>query len=160
MRRSNRAAKKLERLVEKFPELKHTDTLLTKITLKTPIIKGIIIQPGPVQTLHATSHEIITLPGEPIFIAGKIDPFSIPFNDNVIDALFSYNGADFILDYTIKPIPVDTTITTIVDTIQPVNYKPIPLSWWQITLMVLGAVLIFIFILSIIGIITKAIRIT
>lgn len=144
MRRSNRAAKKLERLVEKFPELKRQDTILTKIEMKTPKIEGVIIQPGPgyVQTLYATTHEIITLPAD-------LTPFTIPFNDNVINALFTFNGTDYILDYTVKPIPIDTTITTITKTIQPVEHIPIPLTWWQITLMVLGCGVI----LGIIGVI-------
>lgn len=138
MRRSNRAAKKLERLVEKFPELKRTDTVLTAISMKTPQIKGTIIQPIFVPGIK----EFITLPGKPIFIPGEVDPFSIPFNDNVIDALFSYNGIDFLLDYTIKPIAVDTTIKTITSTIQPTVYKPLPLKWWQRALMWLGVLLI------------------
>lgn len=134
MRRSNRAAKKLERLVEKFPELKRTDTVLTAISMKTPQIKGTIIQP----IFVPGTKEFITLPGKPIFIPGEVDPFSIPFNDNVIDALFSYNGTDFLLDYTIKPIAVDTTIKTITSTIQPTVYKPLPLKWWQKALMWIG----------------------
>ena len=127
MRRSNRAAKKLERLVAKFPELARTDTILTKVSLKTPTITGTIIQP----LMVPGTKEFITLPGEIIYLPEGVEPFSIPFNDNIIDAIFSYNGTDFALDYTIKPIPIDTTITTTNDKIQPVQYKKMPLTWWQ-----------------------------
>lgn len=156
MRRSNRAAKKLERLVEKFPELKRTDTIMTPVMIKTPEVSGTIIQPF----LLPGEKEFITLPGKPIFVPGEIDPFSIPFNDNVINALFSYDGTDFLLDYTIKPMQVDTIVRTEVQTIQATEYERIPLAWWQITLMVAGAIFIVIFILAIIGIITKTLTIS
>lgn len=154
IRRSNRAAKKLERLVEKFPELKRTDTVLTKVSMNTPEITGTIIRP----VFVPGEKEFITLPGEPIFLPSTVEPFAIPFNDNAIDALFSYDGSDFTLDYTIKPIPLDTIITTVEQKIQSKEYEPIPLSWWQITLMALGALLIFLFILTIIGLIKGLVK--
>lgn len=148
MRRSNRAAKKLERLVEKYPELKRTDTILTPISIKTPEIKGRIQRPiqRPATPIDG---KIVILPAEKIFIEKEIEPFTIPFEDEKMHALFSYNGTDFLLDYTIHSMQIDTIIQTEVKTIQPVVYENKPMTKLRWTLAILLGVVIGIVIVKI-----------
>jgi len=146
VRRTNRAARKLDRLTAKYPELLRTDTILTKITTRTPAISGTIIQP----LLVPSDARIITLPGAPVFIpSAPMQPFKIPFSDPTIDALFSYDGSNFALDYTIHPIPVATTVATPCPTIAAKEFLPMPLLWWQKMLMYFGAACIIYILLRI-----------
>ena len=138
MRRSNRAANKLERLVERFPEMKRIDSITIPITMKTPEIKGgfrrMIYQPmdvAGVETAHSlTTHALSTHA-----------PSLIPptyFEDESLSARISLVNGEFSLDYTIKSMPVDTLIQVPCPTIQPTRYEPLPLKWWQTALMCLG----------------------
>lgn len=148
MRRSNRAAKKLERLVDRFPELKRTDTIATPVSIKTPEVSGTIIQPF----FMPAEKEIIKLPGTAIFTypdVTEMEPFDIPFSDPHLYAVFHYDGIDFSLDYTIHSMRVDTIIKTEVKTIQPVVYEDKPMTKLKWILAILLGVVFGIVIMKI-----------
>lgn len=134
MRRSNRAANKLERLVERFPEMKRIDSITIPITMKTPEIKG---------GFRRMIYEAADVAGVGVVgVETGHAPSLIPptyFEDESLSARISLVNGEFSLDYTIKSMPVDTLIQVPCPTIQPTKYQRIPPPWWQIALMVIGA---------------------
>jgi len=133
MRRSNRAASKLERLVERFPEMKRIDSITIPITMKTPEIKG---------GFRRMIYEAADVAGvDVVGVETGHAPSLIPptyFEDESLSARISLVNGEFSLDYTIKSMPVDTLIQVPCPTIQPTKYEPLPLKWWQTALMCLG----------------------
>ena len=127
MRRMNRATRKLERLVAKYPELKKEKTILTPISIRVPESRGTIVQPLMVPIVE---EKIIPLPGEPIPL--NLNNWTQNFEDPFIVAKISFSAGEAILDYTIKPATVDTIVETKEETIQGTQYEPMPLSWWKL----------------------------
>lgn len=128
-RRMNRASKKLEKLTMRFPELTNTDTLTLPFTLVTPENRGIITRPLILPEERELTDQLIP---------SGINPFEIPFSDQYLDALFIYDGGNFILDYSIKPTQIDTSIKAPVQTIQPVKYVERSQTKWQSLIYHLG----------------------
>ncbi len=111
IRRANRAAKKLEKLTIKYPELLQPDTIrdtvsaiVTNIRVDTAFAKvdTVYLEKDRLRVRVITERDTIRVTGECLG-----DTIYVP-------------------------------IETVVDRIQPVKYVTMPLKWWQITLMVLG----------------------
>lgn len=108
--RTNRAAHKLKKLTIRYPELHRVDTNRRHIQLHTPIIPGTIEKAIPEST----------------FVFTKPAPFDVDFEDDFIKATFSLTANDYILDYEIKSIPVDTIVEFVTPIIQPERIKEVP----------------------------------
>lgn len=147
MRRSARASKKLERLTNRFPELRRTDTIAAPISIRTPQVHGFITQPVP-----SRPGQVIFLPGEPVPYPLNNEPtsFTVDFEDSSLLARFTLLDGESSLDYTIKPMQVDTSAKVAVNTIQPVKFLPKPLTKLQTALMVLGGIFLLLILLYLI----------
>lgn len=115
MRKSNRCAKKLERLVAKCPEIARTDTIRDTLTVQVP----------------AVVHDTVVLKADTIEISK--DRWHVKIV-TIKDSVMVSGGCDTDTLYVPVEVPCDT--------IQATKYKRIPLAWWQTALMFLGAVLI------------------
>lgn len=111
MRRNNRAARKLERLVQKFPELSRTDTIRDTVAVIVPSIEiDTVVTPADTIRLSKDRWHVEII--------------------NTTDSVFITGGCETDTITQIVEIPCDT--------IQPTVYKPLPLKWWQKALMFLG----------------------
>ena len=111
MRRANRASKKLDKLVARFPELMQQDTIRDTVLFTVP----------------ETRFDTVVLKADTIEV--EKDRWRV----RVItqrDSVYISGGCDTVTVHVPVEIPVDT--------IQPIKYKPMPLKWWQIALMCLG----------------------
>lgn len=142
IRHAKQAKKKLDKLVAKYPELKRTETNPTPISIKTPEKRGLIIKP----LLIPGEKTIIKLPGTTFFThpvePGEVEPFDILFSDSLLEANFIYDGNNYMLDYNIKPMKVDTVVTVEYDIIQDTKYIPTGLTWWQKLFIRMGQILL------------------
>jgi ribosomal protein L32 len=145
MRRANRASKKLEKLVIKYPELAHPDTLRIPITLRTPIIQGRIesrMTPITRSTNRDFPNPIRLIDDAPIQTMGVREGH---FEDDTLKAkVFLYDDGRVVLDYHIKPLAIDSSIEHVFEKIQPVEFKPMPQKWWELALQSLGMLFIII----------------
>jgi hypothetical protein len=122
MRRANRASKKLEKLVDQFPDLAQPDTLRDTVAAIVPIVRidtafakadTVFLQKERLRVRVITEHDTIRILGECLG-----------------DTIF---------------VPIET----IVEKIQPVQYKALPMKWWQrklqsLGILFLGIIIIFI----------------
>jgi hypothetical protein len=114
-RRSNKAARKLERLVYKFPELEIKDTLRATVKYIKP----------------KTTLEIKT---------GKHLPDSISWRENDAQLIRVVRNDSVFYTVICDTIHITQEIEIPYKTIQPVEYLPLPLKWWQKILIFLGVV--------------------
>lgn len=114
-RRSNKAARKLERLVEQFPELQVKDTLRATIKYIKP----------------KTTLEIKT---------GRYLPDSISWRENDAQLIRVVRNDSVFYTVICDTIRITHEIEIPYETIQPVQYLPLPLKWWQKVLIFLGVV--------------------
>lgn len=121
-RRSNRAARKLERLVERFPELSRTDTIHDTLSVVVPSIEvdTVLLRADTISISKDRWHVEIINTTDSVYISGGCE-------------------TDTITVYT----------ETLCDTIQPTVYRKLPLNWWQKTLIALGIIFLLIFVLII-----------
>ena len=111
MRRANRATRKLERLTMRFPELLKPDTIRDTIHAIVTDIR--------LDTVLAKA-DTITVTKDRLRIRVITDRDTVRVTGECLgDTIY---------------VPVEIPV----DRIQPVEYRTIPLKWWQITLMVLG----------------------
>ena len=122
-RRSNRAARKLERLVERFPELSRTDTIHDTLSVVVPSIEvdTVLLRADTISISKDRWHVEIINTTDSVYISGGCD-------------------TDTITVYTETPC----------DTIQPVVYKSLPLKWYNKALIALGLAFLLIFALIIV----------
>lgn len=125
VKRANRSAKALQKLTIKYPELLQQKTISLPISLITPGHTAVIQRPTRVDEPKSA----MTIPAFPWF-----------FEDQHLIARIDLNDNEQILDYTIKPAPLDTTVNVPCPTIQPTVYKPMPLTGFQIFLMYAGGI--------------------
>lgn len=114
MRRANRASKKLEKLTIRFPELLRADTLRDTVPAIVTNIKT--------DTTYILQNKVDTLYLE----KNRLRVRTIFKHDTIIQE------AEYLGDTIYVPVEIP------VEKIQPVQYKPMPLKWWQIALMFLG----------------------
>jgi hypothetical protein len=114
-RRSNKAARKLERLVYKFPELEVKDTLRATVKYIKP----------------KTTLEIKT---------GKHLPDSISWRENDAQLIRVVRNDSVFYTVICDTIHITQEIEIPYKTIQPIKYLPLPLKWWQKILIFLGVV--------------------
>lgn len=112
-RRSNRAARKLERLVEKFPELSRKDTaeaVVTYIKPRTTLAVSIPLNSPDSMSWRSDDARLIR----------------VVKNDSIF--------------YTVicDTVRITQEVRIPYETIQPTKYLPLPLKWWQLALMWLG----------------------
>lgn len=139
IRHERKGQRKLAKVLRKYPEVQRIDSLITPISIITPQVRGQIIQPLMVPVHHMRKvTEYIEVPGAEL----KSPDFSVDFDDPNLTARFSLLDGISALDYTIKPMAVDTMTTTPCPTVQPKEYVRLPLKWWQIGLMVCGGIYI------------------
>lgn len=121
MRRANRAERKLERLVQKFPELNRTDTIRDTLLFTVPKIE----------------YDTLILRTDSVRITDTIRVSKDRWRTKIVfvgDTVKVSGGCDTV---TVK-IPYEVPC----DTIQPTRFIAKPLKWWQVALMFLGAVFI------------------
>ena len=111
MRRANRATRKLEKLTMRFPELLQRDTIRDTIpAIVTDVRLDTVLLKADTITVQKDRLRVrVITERDTVRITGEC------FGDII---------------YVPVEIPVEK--------IQPVQYKPMPLKWWQITLMVFG----------------------
>lgn len=126
VRRTNKAAKALKKVLTKYPDLANWDSVITPVSIRTPEISRTIVQP-----LMVPVENTLYLPGAPVYIPADLQPFSQIFEDSSLVAQVSFDGKNFTLDYTIKEMLVDTGVPTPQLNIQATEFVPMPLTWWQ-----------------------------
>ena len=144
IRQDNRAARRLDRMTSRNPRLLRPDTTLFNIALRTPEIRGRIIFMPSVPLFR---ERIIEVPGAPLPSEAQ-DWAPIYFEDDTLSAKISFGTDGTVsLDYTVKPMAIDTTIKHIDTKIQATKHKRLPQRWWQLGLQCFG--MLFIICLSI-----------
>lgn len=128
-RHERRGQRKLARLLRSHPELQRIDSITTPISIITPARMGNIILPARI----GERVQIVRITEQGTATPAILEPrtFSADFADSLLSARFSLKDGIASLDYTIRPQRIDTSTTTPCTTIQPTQYIPHPLSWWQ-----------------------------
>ena len=126
MRRLKRGSKKLERLVDKYPELQIKDTVWATVNYVKP--KTVIDIEMPVNQL----------PDSFIWRNGDARLIRVVRGDSVF--------------YTVicDTVTVTNRVEIPVDRVQPVKYVDKPLKWWQVGLMWIGGIGLVVLILILI----------
>lgn len=115
IRQANRSSKKLDKLVERFPELMQRDTIRDTILFTVP----------------ETRFDTVVLKADTIEV--NKDRWRVRIITKT-DSVYVSGGCDTVTVYVPIQIPVER--------IQPAVYKRLPLTWWQKALMFFGCVLI------------------
>lgn len=115
MRRANRASKKLNNLVERFPELMQRDTIRDTINVFIPEVKldTVVLKADTINLIKDRWRVRIITKTDSVYVSGGCDT-----------------------------VTVQVPIQIPVDRIHPTVYKPMPLKWWMILLMGLGGLFI------------------
>jgi len=146
MRRANKAARLVERATLISPAILHPDTHNLKAELLYPGAVGSLTAPvPPTENADSVIAEINSDPAQlPMIITRLVTAPCLAnpvyFEDDSLSAKIHIIDGQIILDYTIKPQTVTGEIQHIEQNIKPTRYIPIPLKWWQISLMVFGGV--------------------
>lgn len=155
IRKKNRAARHVEKAKRLDPDIVRIDSIIIPITVRTPSIEGRIVSRPSVPLINE----------KPVYI--YLDGDSIPyfpkepiyFEDDSLSARITYlTNGDAALDYTIKPMEVDTSTKFQFDKIAPTQYKAMPLSWWQKMRIHLGDLFLFSLLIALIILAIKRAR--
>ncbi len=139
IRQDNRAARKLDKFTAKNPRLLRQDTTIINIAMRTPVIQSRIISMPSVPLIR---ERIIEIPGAPIPSESQ-EWLPIYFEDDTLAAKISFGPDGTVsLDYTVKPLEVDTTIQHIDTKIQATEHNRLPQRWWQLVLQCFGMLFI------------------
>lgn len=139
MRRANRAARHIEKAVALDPSIAQADTVLMPISIRTPEISSRIVYPHGIAARPAISPRS-KFESSYTYYPPKTqkDTLRIHFEDDTLAALISITDDRVWLDYTVKPITVDTAATVVNEKLQPTRYVTLPKRWWEIALMWIG----------------------
>jgi len=146
MRRAKRAARLIEKAERIDPTISGLKTIEHNIKMRSPQVDARISQQLAIPLVNEKPQ---ILPGQtPVYITlhDTVPRFTFPvdFEDDTLLARINIEGKSLVLDYTVKPLPVDTVFKTQYKTLQKTKYLPLPLPWYKEFLIYTGGLALII----------------
>lgn len=150
LRRLKRGSKKMQKLVQKYPELLHNDTIRDTVSVFIPQIKIDTIFSLSVDTVYSSDSLTKT-----IFIK---PPLHLEYEKSNVKVQLDYVQGDYQISVEVYPDTIEVPVETIVEVIQPVKVVKADFSKWQrfkmtsgLIFWILLIVFVVLFILSKLG---------
>ena len=142
MRKVERASVKIEKLVQKFPELKTIDTIPFEVIVEVPVIEMDTVIKLETDTVHDLKTNTVTITISP-------PPYFIYEKDGVTAELIRISNTEYEMNVEVNLPPIIATGEVTNESIQPTKYIEKELSKFKQFLLTSGWVIWILVILAI-----------